>query len=40
MLDDIIVVTRGDRQKHATKLFDMLNRLEKAEQVKENRNSL
>ena len=28
--DDIIVVTRRDRQKHEKKLFDVLNKLEKA----------
>ena len=29
-LDDIIVVTRGSRQDHEKKLFDVLNKLEKA----------
>ena len=29
-LDDIIVVTRGNKQDHETKLFDVLNKLEKA----------
>ena len=29
-LDDIIVVTRGNKQDHEKKLFDILNKLEKA----------
>ena len=29
-LDDIIVVTRGDRKEHETKLFDILEQLENA----------
>ena len=29
-LDDIIVVTRGNKQDHEKKLFDVLNKLEKA----------
>ena len=29
-LDDIVVVTRGDKPKHDKKLFDVLNKLEKA----------
>ena len=29
-LDDIIIVTRGSKQDHENKLFDVLNKLEKA----------
>ena len=29
-LDDIIIVTRGNKQEHEKKLFDILNKLEKA----------
>ena len=29
-LDDIIVVTRGNKQEHEKKLFDVLSKLEKA----------
>ena len=29
-LDDIIIVTRGNKQDHEKKLFDVLNKLEKA----------
>ena len=40
-LDDIIVVTRGDREEHENKQFDVLKKLEDAntEQAKENPNS-
>ena len=40
-LDDIIVVTRGSRQEHEKKLFDVLSKLEKAgyRARKGNRNS-
>ena len=30
-LDDIMIVKRGNKQDHETKLFDVLNKLEKAE---------
>ena len=40
-LDDIIVVTRGNKPEHEKKLFDVLSKLEKSDtgQVKENPNS-
>ena len=39
-LDDIIVVTRGKKQEHEKKLFDVLSKLQKADyrQVKGNQN--